>query len=93
MFPASSISKDVGIAIGRYFIFQGKGMAIPNIYPNHLKIQDCASRKRVSTKALIERNGCSIVKINNAGDDPLSTCPTGAKLENQCSVAYMDVCT
>jgi hypothetical protein len=55
-------------------------------------MQDSASRKRVSTKALIESNGCSIVKINNAGDDPLSTCPTGAKLENQCSVAYMDVC-
>jgi hypothetical protein len=53
-----------------------------HVYPNHLKMQDSASRKRVSTKALIERNGCSIVKINNAGDEPLSTCPTGAKLEN-----------
>jgi len=56
-------------------------------------MQDCASRKRVSTKALIEDNGCSIVKINNAGDDPLSPCPAGAKLEKQCNVAYMDVCT
>jgi len=54
-----------------------------------LKIQDSASRKRVSTKALIERNGCSIVEINNAGDDPLSPCPMGAKLENQFSVAVL----
>ena len=60
------------------------------LYPNHLKMQDSASRKRVSTKALIERNGCSIVEINNAGDDPLSPCPAGAKLENQCSVAALD---
>ncbi|WP_077285426.1 hypothetical protein [Cognaticolwellia aestuarii] len=64
-----------------------------DLYPNHLQMQDSASRKRVSTKALIERNGCSIVEINNAGDAPLSPCPAGAKLENQCSVAYMDVCT
>jgi len=56
-------------------------------------MQDCASRKRASTKALIEENGCSIVEINNAGDDPLSPCPKGAKLENQLRVAYMDVCT
>ncbi len=34
-------------------------------------------------------NGCSIVAINNAGDDPLSPCPTGAKLENQFSVAAL----
>jgi len=46
-------------------------------------MQDSASRKRVSTKALIEDNGCSIVEINNAGDDPLSPCPKGDKLENQ----------
>jgi hypothetical protein len=52
------------------------------IYPNHLKIQDSASRERVSIKALIEENGCAIVEINNAGDDPLSPCPEGAKLEN-----------
>jgi len=38
-------------------------------------------------------NGCSIVEINNAGDDPLSPCPKGAKLENQLRVAYTDVCT
>ena len=63
------------------------------LYPSHLKMQDSASRKRVSTKALIEDNGCSIVEINNAGDDPLSPCPKGAKLENQLRVAYMDVCT
>jgi hypothetical protein len=60
-------------------------------------MQDSASRERVSIKALIEydtmdgggrakqdaraENGCSIVKINNAGDDPLSPCPKGAKLE------------
>jgi hypothetical protein len=61
-----------------------------DIYPNRLKMKDSASRKRVSTKTLIERNGCSIVKINNAGDDPLSPCPAGAKLENQCSVAALD---
>ena len=58
------------------------------IYPSHLKMQDWASRERVSTKALIEdetmdgegrakqdaraENGCSIVEINNATDDPLS---------------------
>ncbi|WP_164718140.1 hypothetical protein [Colwellia sp. Arc7-635] len=55
-----------------------------------MKIQVSASRERVSTKALIEdetmdgegrskqdaraENGCSIVKINNATDDPLSAC-------------------
>jgi len=33
-------------------------------------MQDWASRERVNTKALIEKNGCSIVEINNAGDDP-----------------------
>jgi hypothetical protein len=55
-----------------------------------LKIQNSASRERVSIKALIEENGCSIVKINNAGDDPLSVCPKGAKLENQFSVAALD---
>ncbi|AZQ83959.1 hypothetical protein EKO29_07985 [Colwellia sp. Arc7-635] len=59
-------------------------------------MQDCASRERVNTKALIEddtmdgggrakqdaraENGCSIVEINNATDDPLSPCPKGAKL-------------
>jgi hypothetical protein len=31
---------------------------------------DSASLKRVSDKALIEKNGCSIVEINNAVDDP-----------------------
>ncbi|WP_164718152.1 hypothetical protein [Colwellia sp. Arc7-635] len=56
-------------------------------------MQDSASRERVSTKALIEENGSSIVEINNAGDDPLSPRPKGDKLENQLRVAYMDVCT
>jgi len=56
-------------------------------------MQDSANRERVSTKALIEENGCSIVEINNATDDPFSPCPQGAKLENQLRVAYMDVCT
>jgi hypothetical protein len=51
---------------------------------------DSASRERVSTKALIEENGYSIVEINNAGDDPLSPCPKGAKLENQLRVAALD---
>tara|TARA_R110002012_G_scaffold4731_6_gene21750 strand:- start:1917 stop:2081 length:165 start_codon:yes stop_codon:yes gene_type:complete len=41
--------------------------------------------KRGSTKALIKWNGCSIAEINNAKVDPLSPCPVGAKLENQCS--------
>jgi len=61
-------------------------------------VQDSASRERVITKALTEdetmdaegrakqdaraENGCSIVEINSAGDDPLSPCPKGAKLEN-----------
>jgi hypothetical protein len=53
-------------------------------------MQGSASRERVSTKALIEENGCSIVEINNVGDDPLSPCPKGAKLEKQCSVAILD---
>ena len=35
-------------------------------------------------------NGYSIVEINNAGDDPLSPCPKGAKLENQLRVAALD---
>ncbi|AZQ83154.1 hypothetical protein EKO29_03220 [Colwellia sp. Arc7-635] len=55
-----------------------------------MKIQDSASRERVSTKALIEENGCSIVEINNAGDTPLSPCLKGAKLENQLRVAALD---
>ena len=38
-------------------------------------------------------NGSSIFEINNAGDDPLSPRPKGAKLENQLRVAYRDVCT
>jgi hypothetical protein len=57
-------------------------------------MQDCASRERVSTKALIEdetmdgegrakqdaraENGYFIVDINNATDDPLLPCPKGA---------------
>jgi hypothetical protein len=53
-------------------------------------MQDSASRERVSTKALIEENGSSIVEINNAGDDPLSPCPKGDKLENQLRVAALD---
>jgi hypothetical protein len=69
-------------------------------------MQDSASRERVSTKALIEENSysrlwhpaslyllhpCSrIVEINNVGDDPLSPCPKGAKLEKQFSVAVLD---
>jgi hypothetical protein len=56
-------------------------------------MQDCASRERVNTKALIEENGCSIVEINNATDGSLSPCPKGAKLEKQLHVAYTDVCT
>ena len=40
-----------------------------------------ASRERVRYKALIEENSYSIVKIHNAGDDPLSPCLEGAKLE------------
>ena len=72
-------------------------------------MQNCASRKRLSTKALIEdetmdgegrtkqdaraENGCAIVEINNATDGPLSPCPKWTKLENQLRVAYMDVCT
>ncbi|WP_164718120.1 hypothetical protein [Colwellia sp. Arc7-635] len=31
-----------------------------------------------------------ITEINNAGDDPLSACPKGAKLENQSCVAILD---
>jgi hypothetical protein len=53
-------------------------------------MQDSASRERVNTKALIEENSCSIVEINNAGDDHLSACPKGAKLENQLRVAALD---
>ena len=53
-------------------------------------MQDSASRERVSTKALIEENGCSIIEINNAGDDPLSPCPKGVKLEKQFRVAAFD---
>jgi len=53
-------------------------------------MQVSASRERGSYKALIEDNSYSIVEINNAGDDPLSACPMGAKLENQSSVATLD---
>ena len=69
-------------------------------------MQDSASRERVSTKTLIEddtmdgggrakqdaraENSYSIVKINNAGDNPLSPCPKGAKLEKQSSVTALD---
>ncbi|MFT7008238.1 MAG: hypothetical protein ACJAXJ_002777 [Colwellia sp.] len=53
-------------------------------------MQISARRERVSYKALIEENSYSIVEINNTGDDPLSTCPKGAKLENQSCVALLD---
>jgi len=53
-------------------------------------MQVSASRERVSYKALIEDNSYSIVETNNAGDGPFSACPTGAKLENQSSVAILD---
>jgi hypothetical protein len=53
-------------------------------------MRDSASRERVNTKALIEENGCSILEINNTGDDPLSPCPKGAKLENQLRVTALD---
>jgi len=59
------------------------------LYPLNLKIQISASRERARYKALIEENSYSIVEINNAGDDPLSACPKGAKLENQSSVAIL----
>jgi hypothetical protein len=32
----------------------------------------------------------SLVEINNVGGNPLSPCPTGAKLEKQFSVAVLD---
>jgi len=53
-------------------------------------MQISASRERVNYKALIEGNSYSIIEINNAGDDHLSPCPQGAKLENQSSVAILD---
>jgi len=53
-------------------------------------VQVSANRERVSYKALIEENSYSIVEIDNAGDDPFSTCPQGAKLESQSSVAILD---
>jgi len=53
-------------------------------------MHDSAGREGVSIKALIEENSYSIIKINNAGDGPLSPCPKGAKLENQFSVAILD---
>jgi len=59
------------------------------IYPSNLKIQDSARRERVSIKALIEENGCSIVEINNAGDDPLSPCPKGVKGENSSALQHL----
>ena len=59
------------------------------IYPSHFKVQISANRERVRYKALIEENSYSIVSINNAVDDPLSPCPTGAKLESQFSVAIL----
>jgi hypothetical protein len=53
-------------------------------------MQVSASRERVRYKAWIEENSRSIVEIYNVGDDPLSACPEGAKLENQSSVALLD---
>jgi len=53
-------------------------------------MQISASRERISYKASIEENGCSLVEINNAVDYPLSACPSGAKLENHFSVAALD---
>ena len=63
---------------------------LSDVYPFHFKIQFSASRERVSTKALVEENSYSIVEINNDGDNPLSACPKGAKLENQFGVAIFD---
>ena len=60
------------------------------MYPSPFNMQISASRERVNYKALIEENSHSIVEINNAGDNPLSPCPQGAKLENQSSVAILD---
>ena len=40
------------------------------LYPSDLTVQDSASREGVSTQALIEGSGCSIVEIHNAGGDP-----------------------
>jgi hypothetical protein len=37
-------------------------------------------RTKQDTRA---ENGCSIVDINNATDDPFLSCPKGAKQENQ----------
>ena len=53
-------------------------------------MQVSASRERVRYKAWIEENSCFIVEIHNAGDDPFSACPQGAKLENQSCVALLD---
>jgi len=55
-----------------------------------LNIKDSAIRKTVSSKTLIEYNGCSIIEINNAGVDPLSPCPKGVKLEKQFCCAVLD---
>jgi hypothetical protein len=63
---------------------------LSDVYPCYFKIQFSASRERVSTKALVEENSYSIVEINNDGDNPLSACPKGAKLENQFGVAIFD---
>jgi len=60
------------------------------LYPFYFKMQVSASRERVSYKALIDENSYYLVEINNAGDDPFSPCPQGAKLENQSSVAILD---
>jgi len=56
-------------------------------------MQISASRERVSYKALIEENSYSIIEINNVGDDPLSACPSGAKLEKQPCVTLLDKVT
>jgi len=39
---------------------------------------------------LIEENGCSIVEINKARDDPLSPYPKGVKREKQFSDTVLD---
>ena len=59
------------------------------IYPLDLNMQVSVSRERVRYKAFIEENSYSLIEINNAGDDTLSACPKGAKLENQSSVAIL----
>ena len=57
--------------------------------PAPLEDAGCSKSRKGQVQGIDFDNSYSIVKINNAGNDPLSPCQEGAKLEKQFSVAIL----